>query len=111
MKYINDEEPISITENDILQFLIDNSSKGHMVSGREIYAAMYKLRYKTDFVGDFSDSTTYNVYRMLDSLVEKSQAGEQRFYYGLTVHSVEIPASEAKDSKEPAQILCRWPAV
>lgn len=100
MKYSNDEEPISITENDILQFLIDNSSKGHMVSGREIYAAMYKLRYNTDFVGDFSDSTTYNVYRMLDSLVEKSRTGEQRFYYGLTVHSAEIRSSETRDSKD-----------
>lgn len=100
MKYSNGDEPISITENDIIQFLIDNSSKGHMVSGREIYAAMYKLRYNTDFVGDFSDSTTYNVYRMLDGLVEKSQMGEQRFYYGLAVHSAEIPASEAKDSKD-----------
>lgn len=34
------DSPYTITENDILQFLIDNSSKGHMVSWREIYAAM-----------------------------------------------------------------------
>lgn len=35
-----EDAPYTITENDILQFLIDNSSKGHMVSGREIYSAM-----------------------------------------------------------------------
>lgn len=105
MKYSNGDEPISITENDIIQFLIDNSSKGHMVSGREIYAAMYKLRYNTDFVGDFSDSTTYNVYRMLDGLVEKSQMGEQRFYYGLAVHSGRYPLQRQRTQRTCADTM------
>ncbi len=93
-----EDAPYTITENDIIQFLIDNSSKGHMVSGREIYAAMYKLRYHTDRVDTWSDSTTYNVYRTLDNLVARSQ--QQGFYYGLKLHVEKVPDSMDNSSRD-----------
>lgn len=91
----------SISEKDIIQFLIDHSSEGHMVSGREIYAAMFKLKYNTDTVSDLSDSTVYNVYRTLDKLVEKArESGNDIFYYGLKLHADPCPGvskSKARD--------------
>lgn len=91
----------SISEKDIIQFLIDNSSEGHKVSGREIYAAMYKLKYDTDMVSDLSDSTVYNVYRTLDKLVEKAEkSGNNIFYYGLKLYAEpcpNVPKSKERD--------------
>lgn len=97
--------PYPITENQIIQYLIDNSSKGHMVSGREIYAAMYKYRYSTDIVDNWSDSTTYNVYRTLDNMVSRSQ---QDLYYGLKIHMERVPAG-MEDSRDLRKYYAEGP--
>ncbi|MGN1416190.1 MAG: helix-turn-helix transcriptional regulator [Oscillospiraceae bacterium] len=99
-----------ITENDIIQFLIDNSSEGHMVSAREIYAAMFKLKYGTDTVSDLSDNTVYNVYRMLDKLVEKARnSGNSIFYYGLKLHEEPCPDISRKDAKDVRKYYVEGP--
>lgn len=88
------KHPIPITSDDIINYLIDNSSEGHMVSRNEIYAAMYMLSEDASEVTSFSDQTILSaISRTLDKVLG------MKLSYGLMIKQKDFPNEEKSAPK------------
>ncbi|MCI7766907.1 MAG: WYL domain-containing protein [Oscillospiraceae bacterium] len=83
------KHPIKITRDDVINYIVENSSEGHMLSRNEIYSAMYKICTDSPIVDHFSDHTVLSAMsRTLDP--EEGVLGMQ-LTYGLMLKKKDFP--------------------
>lgn len=99
------KHPIPVTSEDIINYIVENSSEGHLLSQNEIYAAMYMLCEDSPEVVDFSDQTILSAI----SRTLKKILGMQ-MVYGLMIKQQQFPGYEIpKRQSELKQYYAQGP--